>query len=164
MPSTISCSYKSELTTVITFTGDYVGTDDTATIDGMDATATYTASTSVPVTKVASGTVTLSSGTGSIDLTSLTGLTADEVVTMLGLKPQFVKLRNKSTNANVITIAEGASNGHALLGASFSFKLLPGQEALFNLNEAAPDVASGDRIWDITGTGSQVLEYTIVGG
>lgn len=165
MPSTVTATVTSQLTGVQTFTGDQISSaDNTTTVNGLNESNAYTASTAVPVTKLTAFTVTLSSGTGSIDFSALPGLTADETIVGTGLKPQAIKFRAKSTNANAITIAEGASNGHALLGASFTFKLLAGQTALFDLKEAAPDVASGDRIIDITGTGSQQLEVTVVLG
>ncbi len=165
MPSTVSALLESRLTVTETFTGDYVSPgDNTVTINGLNETATYNASSAVPVTKVASFRVTLSSGLGSINLAALPGATADETVVGTGLKPQLVKFRNLATNANTITIVEGASNGHALLGASFSITLAPGQSILAFLDEAAQDVASGDRLLDITGTGSQILEVVIVLG
>lgn len=165
MASTVSLTYASKLTGLQTFTGEQISSgDNTITHSGLNSEATYTASTSVPVTKVAEGTVTLSSGTGSIDLTALPGITADETVDMTGLKVQFIKFTAPAANANVVNVAEGASNGYALLGASFTLGLLPGQELLVSANDAAPDVASGDRILDITGTGSQELDYAVYAG
>lgn len=78
-------------------------------------------------------------------------------------KIQFIKLRNKSTNANAMVIANGASNGIDIFGATFSFTLQPGQAVMFDLNNLCPTVASGDRTFDVTGTGSQILELEAVG-
>lgn len=163
----IAVTVRTHITVVDTDAGVYISSDDaTRTYDGMNTTSSYTASTTPPVTKFSAGTITLSSGTGSVNLAALSGRTADETVVGTGLKVQTVKLRNKSTNANAITIAEGASNGHPLLGAAFSIILQPSQSITF-ANEGVDtgtDIASGDRVWDVTGTGSQVLEYMIVMG
>lgn len=164
MPSTVSVLYESRLTVTETFTGEQISPgDNTVTINGLNETATYNASSAVPVTKQASFRLTLSAGTGSINLAALPGLTTEETVVGTGLKVQFVKLRNLASNANSITVAEGASNGYAMLGA-FTITLAPGQSVLIDLNEAAPDVATGDRILDVTGTGSQILECLFVMG
>jgi hypothetical protein len=167
MPSTVSAAVKSKLEITETFTGDYIDPNNaTIGIPGMDFGATLTASTTPPVTKPASFQVTLSSGAATINLAALTGITGNETVDTTGLKIQAVKFRNKSTNANVISITEGASNGHPLLGASFLFALQPGMSCLI-LNETADsgtDVASADRTWDVAGTGSQILEVTLLAG
>lgn len=164
MPATISLLYASTLTVTNTLTGDYIASgDNTFSVNGMNETGTLTASTGVPVTKQSSGQITMSGGAGELNLAALLGATADETVVGTGLKVQAIKFRNKSTNANTITVAEGASNGYALLGA-FTMTLQPGQSVTILGNDATPDVASGDRIIDITGTGSQILEYQVVLG
>lgn len=165
MASTVSVNCVMKATGTQTFTGDEIsGSNNTITYSGRDRDSSFNASSSVPVTKVAAGTVTLSGGTGSLNFAALSGRNSDETVDMTGLKPQIIKFVAPSTNANAITIAEGASNGLALLGASFTFKLLPGQEAQFYLADAAPDIASGDRVLDITGTGSQTLHWITYAG
>jgi hypothetical protein len=120
-----------------------------------------TASTTPPVTTPAIFEKSLTAGAATLDLTALTHLGAS--VTMSGLKVQAFKVKNKTGNS-VMTFSEGASNGYALLGASFTFKLLAGQEALFYLNDASPDVAAGDRTIDIAGTGTETCEVTIIAG
>lgn len=127
------------------------------------AETTYNSSSSVPVTDVLAFKKTLSSGTGTVDLTSLTG-TLGEAVTLLGKKVQAVILYNPTANANSITITEGASNGHALMGTAWKVILLPGQRLTWFGNEASEDVASGDKTWDLTGTGSQYLYIAIAAG
>lgn len=121
-----------------------------------------TASTSQPVTKVGGGELTMSAGAGTINLAALTGVGG--TVDMTGLKVQSAFFRNKSTNANPITIVVGASNGYELLGATMNIVLQPGQWIAIDGNEQTPDVASADRTIDISGTASQVLEYQIVAG
>lgn len=130
---------------------------------GYNSSGTFTASTSVPVTQVAAFVKTMTSGAATIDFSSLTGTNGATVVGT-GLKVQFAKFKNPSTNANNIAITEGVSNGLSLFGASFSVTLAPGQEITFYGNDAAPDVASGDKTIDLAGTGSQTLECMIVLG
>ncbi len=161
----ISVAYTAGITVTETFTGQYVSSgDDTATFNGMNESDTYTSGTAVPVTKHSDYQLTMTAGAGTINLAALPGKTADETVVGTGLKVQFFKFRNLSTNANPIKITFGASNGYDLLGADFIVNLLPGQSIQGFLDEAAPDIASGDRLLDVTGTGSQILEVFLVMG
>lgn len=167
MPATVSVLFNSGVTVTETATGDYVSSaDNTITLNGMNDSATYTASTSVPVTKATAFRVTMSSGSGSIDLTALPGLTVNETIDCTGLKLQMLKVRNLSTNANSITVAKGASNGYGLnaAGTTWSIPISPGQSITFFGNDSSPDVASGARIMDVTGTLAQILEVTVVCG
>lgn len=167
MPATVSVAYKSKVTITQTFTGDYIDSDNnTVAHDGLDVEQTYTASTTPPVTMATTFRTTLSSGNATINLLALAGLTAGETINTNGLKIQLAKFRNLSSNANAITIQEGASNGHPLLGASFSATLQPGQELTFANNgvDVGTDVAAADSTWDVSGTGSQILEVGIVAG
>ena len=129
--------------------------------DAYGLATTIKADSAVPATKVAAGIQTLTAGALTMDLTALTG-TNGAAVTALGLKLQVWLLKN--LGAAVMTFSEGASNGYAALGASFSFKLLQNQMAQFYLADAAPDVASGDRTIDVAGTGSQTFQNVMVLG
>lgn len=164
----IAVDFASNLRTVVTPGGAFVSdADATVTINGLDENGTtYTASTSVPVTKVAAYEVTLSSGSATINLAALTGLTSEETVNGTGLKVQFFKFKNKSTNANLITVTRGASNGWGpdASGASFTLPMSPGQSWTLSAAEAGIDIASGARTIDVTGTGSQVLQIHVVMG
>jgi hypothetical protein len=164
----VSVAFVSNLATTQTLEGDFISSaDSTVTINGLDENGTtYTASTSVPVTKATAYEIALSSGTATIDLTALEGLTPEETIDGTGLKVQFVKFKNKSTNANIITVVKGASNGYGLdaSGTAFTLVLSPGQSATYSLNEAAPNVAAGARTWDVTGTGAQVLQMHVILG
>ena len=162
----LSVSFASTLTVVQTDEGEYVSpADPTVTIIGLNEAATYTGSTAVPVTKHTAFQKALSSGTGTIDLTSLpdhNGVAGQ--VDGTGLKVQFARFRNLSTNANDITITFGASNPYNLLGSAFVIVLAPGQMVSLKLDEAAPDIASGAKDIDISGTGAQILEVQLVMG
>lgn len=131
------------------------------THDGLNSGGTYTGATTVPVTKVASGTLTLSGGAGTINLASMTGA-GGGTVDFTGLKVQFAKLKN--TGAAAMTIVPGASNGIDLFGAASSLTIPAGGEVLMFFNEGSPDVASGDRTLDVSGTGTQALAYEFVAG
>ena len=117
----------------------------------------------VPMTVVHVIKKALSTGTATVDLTSLTG-SLGEAVTLTGLKVQAVIFKNPSTNANSISIAEGASNGYELLGNAFSITLPPGSQVCVYIPEGAPDVGSSAKTWDLAGTGSQELLIGIAAG
>jgi len=163
----ISVLYQSRIAVTKTFTGPYVSAVDPAIlIDQLSTSETSTASSTIPVTKDSAYQLTLSSGTGTIDLTALIGVEGTASVDGTGLKVQYMKFRNLSTNANSITVAKGASNGYGLnaAGTTWSIPISPGQEILFKGNDSSPDVGSGAKTIDVTGTGSQVLEVAVVLG
>lgn len=155
------------LNCVQTLEGPFVSPSDaTVTINALKLIQSFTGATAVPVTKVAAYELTLSSGTGSVNLAALPGLTSEETIVGTGLKVQFLVLKNKTGNANKITVTRGASTGYGLCasGDAWTVVLSPDQMVFFYLAEAAPDVASGARLFDVTGTGSQVLQLEIVLG
>ncbi len=166
MPETVAVTVNSQATIAGTFTGTYVSSaDNTITVNGLNETIVLGAGTTPPVSKYAVNQKALSTGTGTIDLTALPGLSVDETVTFTGLKLQVLKIRNLSTNANKITVSKGAVNGYQLDGATtWTIALAPGQGALLYLNGAADVVGGGNKTIDLVGTGSQVLEYEMVAG
>jgi len=163
--STVSVDYASNITITETFSiADTV--DNTILVNTYNQTGTLTASSSVPATKQATFALAMSGGSGSIDLTALPGLDSNQTVDGTGLKVQLMLLLNPSSNANSITVAKGGSNGYGLdaAGTAWTETLSPGQWRMIGGNDVAPDVASGARILDVTGTGSQVLDVSIVLG
>lgn len=166
MPATIRVTYVSQVTVVQSFSGFTDPADATITVNGLNESATYTSATTPPVTKATAFTLTLTAGSGSIDLTALPGATADETIDLTGLKVQMVKLINPDSNANPITVTKGALNGYGLnaAGGAWTEVIDPGQSRTFFLNDTAPDVAAGARVWDVTGTGSQTLDVEVVAG
>ena len=160
----VSVQYVNQLTVQETLTDDLLASGaNSVQYNGLNVSQRYNSASTPPVTKVAAFSKALSSGAGTIDFTALTG-TNGAAVTGLGLKVQFAKFRNPSTNTGAITIVEGATNGLALLGAAFKIVLPVGAECSFALNDASPDIASGDRTIDLTGTGTEELECIIVMG
>jgi hypothetical protein len=164
MASTLTAIVTTQVAGVETFDGLASSADNTVTYSGLSESNTYDGSTSVPVTKQAAFEKALSSGSGTIDLTALPGKTADETVNFNGLRVQALKLRNKSTNANSITIAQGGSNAWTGLGSTFSLTLLPGQAATLEFKEGGPDVGSSVKNIALTGTGAQILEVHAIAG
>jgi hypothetical protein len=131
--------------------------------DQYNGAATLSASTTPPVTKVAVFEKALAAGAATIDLTALTG-TNEATVDGTGLKVQVLKIKNKSTNANPITIKVGLTDGYQLAGANFEAQISPGQEFLFYGNDATPDIGAAAKTLDLAGTGSQAAEVLIVMG
>lgn len=154
------------LTGLETAAGEFVDpTNPDFTVNGLNFTDTLTAATTPPVTMQAAGTIALVAGAATLDLTSLpdyNGTAGQQDGT--GLKVQRAIFHNPPTNANDVTIVQGAANAYGLLGATFSITLAPDQKAQFDLDDASPDVASGAKNIDISGTGSQELDYHIVLG
>lgn len=139
--------------------------------DQWDQSQTLDSGYSPAPTKQVTGELTLSSGTGTLDLTSLVGLNG-VAVTATGLKLLAYRFTNKAGNANSMTIGVGASNGFTGLGATF-FKGLPapvgGSKPIGSWCagcEGAGGVAVGSSLktLDVAGTGSQVLRYELTFG
>lgn len=162
----IQADFVSNLTITDTCGNAYVSSGDpTVSFNGLNASKSLTGSTTPAATKYAIFSLAMTAGAATIDLTSLPDRDGNAgAVDLTGLKIQFIKLRNKSTNANAITVAVGASDGYELGGADWSHTLQPGQSILIDGNDATPDVASGDKELDVSGTGAQVLEVEIVAG
>ena len=132
------------------------------THDGFNVASDLTSTTGVPVTKAATFTIALSGGAISIDLTALPGTNLG-TVDMSTLKVQFVLFQNPLGNA-AMTIADGASNGYGGWGASFLVVLQPGCSCMLQGLDLEPDVGASAKVWDITGTGTESLNVSVVCG
>lgn len=141
-------------------TGSAPAASRTVTHTSYNIAETATAATTPPVTNQASFLLTLSGGAATIDLRALTG-TNGASIDANGLKPQYVRIKN--LGANVMTISEGASNGHDLFTADGT-KIYPGGFIMFGCADSASDVSGTDKTWDVAGTGSQTAEVTIIVG
>jgi len=156
---------ESNLRVIETVAAGYVSPgDNTVTFDQLSEDWDLTGASSVPVTKHADFDQALSGGAATIDLLTLPGRTPDEVISFTGLRVQFVKFKNPSTNANAITFAVGASNGWAGLGAGWTFTLNPGCSVLFYLDEDGPNVDATHKTIDLTGTLAQTAKVQLVAG
>jgi hypothetical protein len=128
---------------------------------------TLNASSTVPATKTASDTAALAAGSGSIDLTSLTGPLASSV-TFSGLKVQLVYISCPATNTGGVTFDVGAANGYNLFGtdnaSDESVEVMPGGAVLMYHPNNAEDVDGTHKTIDVTGTGTDNYNYVLVAG
>ncbi len=159
----IIVSYSSRLDVRETIIAPAARRDNSIVHEAYSTNLQINAASSVPATKVAAFRKSLTAGAATIDLTSLVG-TNSAVVDGTGLKVQAIKVKAPTTNTAAITVAEGASSGYELLGNGFTFAVKPGQEALFFLNEGAPDVALDAKNIDLSGTGTESLDVIVVLG
>ncbi len=161
----ISVYHASDIQITESPSGPFIDPNNATIAVRLNQTAILTSATVPPVTKHSSFQKALSSGTGTIDLTSLPdddGLAG--AVTFLNLKIARAIFRNPSTNANSIAIVQGASNGHQLGGSAWKVVLLPGEEWEYKGFATGVTVASGAKTWDLTGTLSQALDVILVAG
>jgi nitrogen fixation/metabolism regulation signal transduction histidine kinase len=161
---TVALTLASTITVVETVANSYVdSTDQTLKYTGLNTSLTLNGASTPAVSKQAQFQQALTSGAATVDLRALVGAAQSEVDGN-GLKVRAVKLRGKSTNANPITISEGASNGYALFGSGFQLDLKPDQEILAYLKDGAVTIDGTHKTLDLAGTGSQILEIAIVLG
>lgn len=156
---TVSCTYNFGMTareTLISGVPDVPSSIISHT--GYNETAVLNATSTPPATEYAAFLLTLSSGAATINLASLTG--ANGTIDGTGLRVQMIRIKN--LGANAMTFSEGASNGIAL--ACGTIVVPPGGIDQKLLNDAAPNIASGDRTIDVAGTGAQTAEITLLLG
>ncbi len=160
----VSVNYAATVTvqeTLGTNTGSAPAATRVITHSDYNEAASLNASSTPPATVCAHFLQALTAGAATVNLAALTG-TNGATVDTTGLKVQVLRVKNLGANNLVIT--PGASNGIDLFGGSSSVTVFPGGHVQFFLNNAAPDVAAGDRTLDLAGTGSQTSEWTIVAG
>lgn len=134
----------------------------TITHSAFNKTGSFTSTSTVPVTKCVYNDFAMTAGAVTINLASITGTNGLAQVGT-GLKPQMVLFENVEGNSP-IAITEGASNGHATLGASFLITLKAKQWTMCYLADAADDIGSSDRTWDVTGTGTESIRVAVIMG
>lgn len=160
----VSVAYVSQMTVGVTLEGEFVDpADATYTVNGLNTTTTLDGTTTPAVTKEASLALALSSGSITLDLTAIADANGG-TVDGTGLKVQTIKLANPADNNGAITIVPGASNAYNLFGSAFSLTIPVGGEILAYLPEGTPDIASGAKEIDITGTGTDPLNIQITMG
>ena len=116
------------------------------------SSGTKTPTTQVPCTTQWQDTFSLSAGAATLTLTALSfgNLAAKDLT---GLKVQFIKIRNRSTNTAAVTIVDGAANGYNILGdASGQITMPVGSTFMFGMDttEGLQDVAAGDATIDFS--------------
>jgi len=153
MSSTFNTTMRLQMDAVEIFSDDSLGDDNTLTHNAFSmAPVTLNASSTPPVTDAAYDDYVLSSGALTINLAAVKhrGTTKDAT----GLKIVGISIKAPSTNGAVITIAKGASTGHTGLGSAFSIKMDPGDYLEKYLDDNGVTIASGNRTFDLAGTGS----------
>lgn len=158
----VSTTITSNITTVETLTdGDIGSTNNTVTHNQFDSSSVVNGTSTVPATKCAYFTGALAAGAKTIDLTALAS-TNGAVISGSGLKVQAFKVKN--LGANAMTFTDGASNGYELAGDGWKLILASGQYAMIYGNDAAPDIDGTHKTIDVSGTGTQTFECSIVMG
>lgn len=156
----ITVQYASQVTVTETFVLDAAPSPQVV-YSAFNTSVPLSATTAVPVTKKAFDTVALVTGAKTLDFTALN----DDLlgsIDLTGLKIQIFKLYN--LGAAAMTVAKGASNGYTGFGSSFSVVVPPGGEVVFYGAEGAADVSGSVKTIDITGTGTQTFELTVIAG
>jgi hypothetical protein len=132
--------------------------------DAFNVSGTLHSASTPPATKAVVTEVALVAGSKTVDLTALVG-TNGAAVTFNGLRVQLLRIRNKTANAGNMTFTKGASNGWTGLGASWaSITLEPGAAMEFYLDDGIADVSATVKNIDVTGTGTEEFELTVVAG
>jgi len=123
----------------------------------------YSAYSSPDVELVYEGTVALTDGSATIDLTDLSDKGGNTIATT-GKKVRIISAIPTSTNTGAITLSDGASNGYELFGDGWSIDLTAGQRLLAFCDIDTPDVASGAKTIDLAGTAVESIDLLIVFG
>lgn len=161
----VSVAYASQITITETLpvnTGSASDANRVVTHNQYNESGTLNSGSTPPATLQASFLMTLTAGAATIDLRALTG-TNGAVVDGNGLKVQMVRIKN--LGANPMTIKSGASNGHTgFFTATTGHVVNPGGHIQIFTNDNGDDIDATHKTWDVTGTGSQTAEFTIVMG
>jgi len=112
---------------------------------------------------VYSGNVALTIGAATLDLKDITNAEGDTIVTE-GKTIRAIKVKATSTNANALTLTEGASNGYELFGDGWTIALEAGDHFLAYLGSNAPAISDTVKTIDLSGTGAQSVDVIIVFG
>lgn len=155
----VTVDYGFKLTATETLSSVDGVTTATLIHDAFNEVATLSGSSAPAVSLVYEKLIALTAGAYTINLASLTGSNG-VAQDATGLRVQLIRVKN--LGANAMTFSEGASNGIAL--ACGTFIVPAGGIVQMFLNDASPDVASGDRTIDVAGTGTQTFELSIYAG
>ncbi len=161
----VSVTYASTITiaeTLANNTGSAPASTRLVTHTDYNESGTYNSGTTPPVTTCASWLQALSGGTATVDLRALTG-TNGASTDGNGLKVQMVRVKN--LGANSLTIKSGASNGHTGFFTATTGIIVPaGAHLQLFTNDNGDDIDATHKTWDLTGTGTQTSEWTVVMG
>jgi hypothetical protein len=166
-PMTLSVTREVNMTLVETFGDPSLGSDNTLTHSAFNhAVNQLNGSTTPTVVTGSYDEITLSSGSATINLADAPHI-GNTSVDHTGNKPIGVIFKAPATNAAIITIAKGASNGYTGFGSSFSMQINPGQTIAIPFGSSTIGtvaVASNNRTLDLAGTGTDKLAMGLVFG
>lgn len=161
--STVTYDFKLDVIQTIDYGIDGVN-NNPATISGPSVSGVLSPTTTVPVTKVWKDQRTLAGSSETLDLTALTR-TNLPTVDMSGLKMQFIRFYAASTNANYLSIQQGAANPYFLLSANGSVtELRPGAIFMQYSPDNLADVSGTAKNILISGTAASTYDITLVFG
>jgi hypothetical protein len=169
MAHAVTARYDMLLEVEETVAGDLdLAVDRTITHETDETTRdTLNASSTVAVSQCFSDDITLTGGTATLDLTSLTGPAA-VTVTFDGLKVQLAKFACPSDNAAAVLIQKGDATAYNLLGtdnaSSETLEVLPGGWMGLGHNDEAEDVDATHKDVKFTGTAGDKIEVILVAG
>jgi hypothetical protein len=132
----------------------------TVTSGGLNKNQKYDANSIPDGSVTAYGSLPMVAGVAAINLAAVAS--AQGSFSMIGKKPRAILLRAGATNVGPITVAKGASNGYTGFGSAFALTLGAGKQALIQGDDTI--VASGNRTLDVSGTGTDSIDYEIVAG
>lgn len=120
----------------------------------------FDGTTGPTATKSYHATITMSSGTATLDLTALPDPETGTNMDLTGLKLKMLHLSAPSGNANAVTVAPGATNGYTGWIGTSGYTLNASDQRGPSVHNAGIAVDATHKTIDITGTGSQ--QVTIV--
>lgn len=169
MAAAISAKYECKLNVDETLALGLDHVDDPETTHSLgNDNGTLTATTTPPATKTFSDRVTLSGGSGALDLTSLTG-PMSTTIDFTGLKVQLVKLKCPDTNTGPVTVEKkDALTGYNLFGADNTtdekISIVPGGVCELYYDDELEDVDATHKDITLTGTGTEPIDVQLVAG
>lgn len=157
----VNANLRLELTVRETLEANVAGASQKTIIHAtFNQTKALHASSTPVATKGFGFEVTLSAGTASIDLRSLTG--PNGACDLNGLKVQAMLFVNPGSNP--ITVAPAGANPYPLFGTGNSVVVPAGGSLAFYFPEGLPDVSATVKALTLTGTGTDKLQINFAAG
>lgn len=135
---------------------------NTITHSGLNVSKTRGATSTPVIDAIMQGSIVLTAGVATIDLTAGPGLSGATATSLNGKKNLTMLVKAKAANANPITIKFGAANPYTGFGAAFSVTLDPGLAVEIEGNATA--VSATVKNLDVVGTAAQGLDIEIIAG
>lgn len=125
---------------------------------------TLDGTTTPAVSKSFSDTISLASGTATLDLSALAG-PSSTTIDLTGLKVQLFKMTCPSTNTLPISCTVGTQNAYDIFGAADgSVDVHPGCTVMCEWNDQLDDVGAADEEIDFAGNASESFSIQLVAG